>query len=176
MGKFLGSASLGIYQLAYKFSTLPITEITSVINQVIFPVYTRFSEDKDRLWKAFVKVTAISSVTAIIFGCAIFLLAEPIIMIFMGEQWAAAIPAIKILSIYGILRAIFGNFPPLFLSVGKQNYVAQMTLCRTISLAAVIIPFVTMYGMVGAGYSMLFSMFCEMPPAIYFCYKIFKKK
>jgi len=175
VGKLLGSGSLGIYQVAYKFSTLPISEITGVVNQVVFPVYTKFADDKARLWKAFVKVSVLSSLGACVLGLGIFFLAKPIILLFMGGQWLAAVPAIQILALYGVLRTIFGNVAPLFLALGKQDYVAKMTLFRTIALFIIIIPCVTNYGMVGAGYAMLFSMFAEIPIISYFTYRIFKK-
>lgn len=175
VGRILGSGALGMYQIAYKFSTLPISEITSVVNQVVFPVYARFSEDKKRLWKAFIKVTALSSVGAIVLGGCIYIFAQPILLLFMGDQWLAAVPVIQVLAVYGIMRAIFGNFPPLFLSVGKQNYAAQMTFFRLAGLAVSIIPFVTHFGMLGAGYAMLLSMFFEIPVIGYFTYRIFKK-
>lgn len=173
VGKILGSSALGIYQVAYKFSTLPISEITNVVNQVIFPVFSRFSEDKERLLKAFLKVTLFGSLGALVLGGGIFVFAEPIILIFMGKQWVAAIPAIQVLAIYGILRTMFGNFAPLFLSLGKQNYVAKMTFVRVLGLAIVVVPLVTSYGMVGAGYAMLVSIFFEIPIILYFAHKVF---
>lgn len=174
VGKLLGSSFLGIYQVAYKFSTLPISEITEVINQVIFPVYSKFSHEKERLWKAFIKITFASSLSAIVLGGLIFIFARPIITVFMGNQWTAAIPAIQVLAIYGIVRTIFGCFSSLFLSVGRQDYVAQMTFCRFVGLAIFVIPFVAHFGMVGAGYAMLISVFIEIPPLLFFTYKIFK--
>lgn len=175
VGRILGSASLGIYQIAYKFSTLPISEITNVVNQVVFPVYSKFSDDKERLWKALIKVSLLSSLGAIVFGGAIFIFSKPVILLFMGEQWITAVPVIQILAIYGILRTIFGNFPPLFLAIGRQDYVAQMTFFRVFGLLISVIPLIHAYGMVGAGYAMLFSMFVEMPVTLYFASKVFKK-
>lgn len=175
VGKILGSSALGIYQIAYKFSTLPISEITNVVNQVVFPVYTKFSHDKKRLWNAFVKVTFIGSLGALLLGGSIFIFAKPIILFFMGSQWISAVPAIQILAVYGVLRTIFGNFAPLFLSLGKQNYVATMTFFRVLGLAAFVIPLVLSYGMVGAGYAMLLSIFFEIPVILYFSYIVFKK-
>jgi O-antigen/teichoic acid export membrane protein len=174
IGKILGSSPLGIYQIAYKFSTLPISEITNVVNQVIFPVYARFSDDKKRLWKAFLKVTVLSSMGAFILGGVIFVFAKPIIFIFMGDQWAAAIPVIQILAIYGILRTIFGGFSALFLAVGRQEYVARMTFIRVAGLLVVVVPFVIKFGMIGAGYAMLLSIILEIPIILYFTHKIFK--
>jgi lipopolysaccharide exporter len=176
VGKLLGTSSLGIYQVAYKFSTLPVSEITHVVNQVVFPVYTKFSEDKKRLWSAFRKVLVLSSLGAFILGTILIIFAEPLILLLMGDQWRQAIPVIQVLAIYGIVRTIFGNFAPLFLSLGKQDYVAKMTFCRVVGLLIAIIPFVMAYGMVGAGYAMLFSMVFEIPVIIYYTISLFKKK
>jgi len=172
VGKIMGSTSLGIYQVAYKFSTLPISEITAVVNQVIFPVFSNFSGDKTRLRNAFVKVTLITGSMSVFLGLTIILFAESIILFVMGNQWSAAIPAVQVLAFYGILRTLFGNFAPLFLSVGKQNYVAQMTAARLIGLVIFIVPFVTFFGLIGAGYAMLVSIFFEIPIALYFIKKV----
>lgn len=176
VGKILGSSSLGIYQVAYKLSTLPISEITNVVNQVIFPVYVKFADDKKRLWKAFLKVTALSTAVAFVLGGFLFILADPIIRFFMGEQWLAAIPVVQVLAIYGILRTMFGNFAPLFLSLQKQRYVAQMTFVRVLGLLLLIIPFVIHFGMMGAGYAMLASILVEIPIILFYAFRIFREK
>lgn len=174
VGKILGSATLGIYQVAYKFSTLPISEITMVVNQVIFPIYSKFSDDRDRLKKALLRVTAANALGAMLLGFSIFIFAEPIILLVMGDQWVAAIPAVKILSIYGIIRTVFGSFSALFLSLGKQDYVAKMTFVRVAALAVLLVPFIMNFGMVGAGYAMLVSIIVEIPIILFFTAKIFK--
>lgn len=174
VGKIIGSPSLGIYQVAYKFSTLPISEITNVVNQVIFPVLSKFADDKIRLKKAFAQVTISNTIGAFIFGAVIFIFAKPIILLAMGEQWEAAVPAVRILAIYGILRTIFGSFSALFLAVEKQEYVAKMLFIRVIVLLIVIIPLVPIYGMVGAAYAMLISVIFEIPVILYFTYKVLR--
>lgn len=172
VGKIMGASSLGIYQVAYKYSTLPISEITNVVNLVIFPVLVKFSDDKKRLRSAFYKITAATTLGAIVLGIAIFLLSKPLILLFMGDQWIAAVPAIQILSIYGILRTLFGNFAPLFLSVGRQDYVATTTLFRCLCLGVAIIPFTLHFGMVGAGIAMLLSIIVEAPVILYYSKKV----
>ncbi len=176
VGKILGTSSLGIYQVAYKFSTLPVSEITNVVNQVVFPVYTKFAHEKKRLWNAFIKVTVGSSFAAFILGAILFIFAEPIILFFMGDQWVETIPVIQILVIYGIVRTIFGNFAPLFLALGKQDYVAKMTFVRVLGLLVAIVPLVMLYGMVGAGYAMLFSIIVEIPIILYYTFSLVKQK
>ena len=76
---------------------------------------------------------------------------------------------------YGVLRAIFGNFAPLFLSVKHQDYVAKMTLVRLGGLVFTIIPFVIYFGLEGAAYSAIVSILVEIPIIIYFTHKVFRK-
>lgn len=174
VGKLLGTANLGFYSVAYKFSTLPLSEITDVINRVVFPVYTKFSDDKKRLWRAFIKTSLVNHLTALMFGIILFLFAKGIILLLLGNTWISMVPIIKILAIYGVLRAIFGSFSPLFLSVGRQDYVASMTFVRVLGLAITIVPFIMAYGIIGAGYSAIVSILVEIPVIVFFTYKIFK--
>lgn len=123
--------------------------------------------------RAFFKTTFLSSLLAFFLGLFIFIFTKEIILIIAGPNWLGAIPAIKVLSVYGVLRTVFGNFSPLALSVQKQDYVAKMTLFRCIGLAITIIPFTLKYGLVGAGYSALISILIEIPMVLYFLNKIF---
>lgn len=174
VGRLINTSSLGIYQAAYKISTLPISEVTDTVNKVVFPVYSKFSEDKDRLFTAFKKVTLVSSVVAFISGAIIFLLAEPIVLIILGENWIAAVPVVKILAVYGVLRTIFGNFAPVALSLHKQNYVAFVTFIRCIGLLITIVPFIYYFGINGAAYSVTFSILLEIPFVLILLRRIFK--
>lgn len=175
VGKLMSASSLGLYQVAYKFSTLPISEITDVVNKVVFPVYSKFSDDKERLQRSFMRVFVSSSLTAIIFGTFIFIFAEQIVLLLLGQQWMEAVPPIRILAIYGILRTIFGNFAPLFLAVGKQDYIAKVTFFRVIVIGLTIVPLVSAYGLMGAAFSALLSILAETPVISYYAFKVLKR-
>lgn len=167
VGRLLGVSYLGIYQNAYKISTLTISEIAEVVNKVTFPVYSKFSDDKMRLKKAFLKVMFSSSLIAIILGAVIFIFADLIVRIILGPSWASAVPVVRILSIYGVIRTIFGNIPSLLLSLEKQNYVAGIVFVRLITVLIFIIPFIMLFGMEGAAYAMVISVVVEIPFMIF---------
>lgn len=174
IGKIMGVASLGIYQMAYKISILPISEISDVINKVIFPVYVRIENDRKRLKRAFLKTSAMISVMTIAIGIVIFLFPKEIILVVLGGKWITAVKVLQILSIYGVIRAITGSVSSLFLAVSKQNYVTVMTFLRCSMLILTIYPFVVHFGLIGAGYSALLSVIVEIPVVVYFSYKILK--
>jgi lipopolysaccharide exporter len=176
VGRIMGSSSLGIYQMAYKISILPISEVSDVVCRVIFPVYTRIAEDNKRLLRAFIKTNIAVLLATFLLGTIVFLFPEQIILILLGKNWLSAVPVLKILAIYGTLRTIAGPASALFLSVSKQKYITIMIFVRFLGLALTIYPFVIFYGLIGAGYSALVSVIVEIPVVLYLTYRIFKKK
>ncbi len=176
VGRVLGSSALGVYQMAYKISILPISEVSDVISQVVFPVYTKIEGDIKRLINAYLKTMVLISIGSIIIGSIVFIFAKEIVFIILGPQWLSAIPVLRVLALYGMLRTIAGPSSALFLSKGKQNYVTAMALVRFITLVITIYPLVLMYGMIGAGYSAFLSVLVELPVIIYFVIKILRSK
>lgn len=175
VGKLLGTSSLGIYQMIYKISILPLSEISDAVNRVVFPIYVKIADDKNRLKKAFLKTSFVISTSAIGLGIIIFLFPREIILIILGDKWLSGAGVLRILSIYGALHAIGGSITPLFLSVKKQNYVTIMSFFRFVVLAITIFPFVIKFGIIGAGYSVLLSVFGEIPVVAYCVYRVFKR-
>ncbi len=176
VGKLLGASSLGIYQMIYKISILPLSEVADGINRVVFPIYVKIANDKNRLQKAFLKTSLVISVLTIGLGAIIFIFPKEIILIVLGEKWLSGVEVLRILSIYGILRAITGSITSLFLAVKKQSYVTVMSFFRLIILAVAIVPLVIKFGIMGAGYAVLLSVFGEIPVVAYCVYKIFRKE
>jgi len=175
VGRLLGAANLGLYQMAYKISILPLTEVSDVVSSVAFPVYTKITHDTDRLKKAFLKTTVLVFLGSAILGVVIFFFPEQIIRIFLGKQWLPIIPVLKVLIIYGVLRTISGPVSALFLSLNKQKYVSETVFVRFLALAIGIVPLVHMFGLIGAGYTQVISVIVELPLMLFFIIHIFKK-
>lgn len=174
VGRILGSSPLGVYQVAYKFSTLPISEVTDVVSKVVFPVYSKISDDRIRLRNAFIKTSGIIIGGVLLLGGIIYFFSEKIIILFLGDSWISAIPVIKILAIYGVVRAIFGSVSALFLAIKKQEYVTIMIFVRFFVLLLTIVPLTTLYGLVGAAYAALISALLELPVILFLLKKVFR--
>ena len=174
VGRLMGTDALGIYQVGYKISTLPITEVSGVVRKVTFPVYSRIVGDKLRLKKAFVKSITAVSLVAIPFGLFLYLFAQPFVMIVLGSKWLEAVPVIKVLALFGVVRAITTMTYPLFLSVKKQEYVMIITLVGILGLGFTVYPLVMRYGLVGAGYSALFGAILTVQMKFYYVKKVFR--
>lgn len=168
VGKLLNTASLGLYQMAYKLSTLPLTEITQVAGKVTFPVFVRISDDLARLKRAFLKTTIATSLLIIPFGLILFLFPKEIITIILGKNWLEAVSVLKVLVIFGVIRAIEGVPNSMFLALKKQKWVAKIHLVQLIGLAIFIIPLTLKYGLVGAGIASIISTLVPLPLIVYY--------
>lgn len=174
VGKILGAPILGIYQMAYKISIVPISEVSDVASRVVFPVYSIIGGDKQRLKAAFLKTTGAISILSLVLSMVIFLFPREIILVVLGNKWLQAEGILRILAFYGFLRAVSGPASALFLGVEKQKYVTFMIFARFLTLAVSIYPLIILFGLNGAAYSALLSVLVEIPVITYFVFKVFK--
>lgn len=174
VGRILGTANLGLYVMAYNISRLPITDVSDVISKVTFPVYSLISDDKERLKKAFLKSLALVSVISISFGTILFLYTREIVSLVLGQTWIGIVDVLKVLIIFGVIRAISGSTSALLLSLGKQKHISVITLVSILVLAITIVPLVQNFGIVGAGFSALIGAVAAVPFMFYFTVRALK--
>jgi O-antigen/teichoic acid export membrane protein len=171
VGKLLGIYSLGIYQLAYKLSTVPIYETGEIFGRVTFPIYTKISNDRVRLKRAFKKVTLTISLLVIPAGLILIIFANSIVSIVLGNKWIEAVPVIKLLAVFGILRSISASVTPLLYSIKKQAYAMNIMLLGLCSLILTIIPSIKYYGLNGAALSIIIATIFTLPLIYYYLKK-----
>lgn len=173
VGRLLGSSSLGLYDIAYRISMLPISEVSDVINKVSFSIFVKMNDDKKRMRSAYLKVLIVVSVIVIPIGVIFYAFPELIIRILLGEKWFAAAPVLQILSIFGVIRAIsFTGTSPLYADE-RQKAVSLITFVSVLGMGITVIPFIIWFGLVGAAYSALFGSAIALPVIFYELQKTF---
>lgn len=171
VSKFLGQTTLGLYQMAYKISTLPITEIADVFGRVSFPIYTKISKDRERLKKAFIKTLGMISVLVLPLSMIIFFFATQLVFFILGPKWLDIVPVLKILTIFGAIRAISGSSSSVLFALKKQKEVSNITLVSLIGMMASIFPLMNKFGIVGVGGAALVGSVMALPLIIYYIYR-----
>jgi O-antigen/teichoic acid export membrane protein len=163
VGRLLGMENLGLYQLAYKISNLPFTEVTDVVSRVVFPVYSKISQDKARVERAFRK--SLLGITFLVIPgvIIIFLFPETVIRIVLGEKWLGAAQALRILAFFGLTRAIGGSVQPVLYAFKKQSLAAKISLVKLLFMAALIIPLTLKLGIAGTAMAVLVSSLLVQP-------------
>ncbi len=176
VGKILNVFSLGIYQNSYTLAGLPERLVGQQIGKVTFPVFVNFINDKARLRRAFFRLFLSTLVIVTPFAFALFFLSEPVIRVTLGTKWLAAIPVLRILSLFALARAVTNLFYPLFLAFKKQNYITYSTLVSMVVLLVLIFPLTNQYGISGAAASALAGSLVAIPVEFYYLHVLTRSK
>jgi O-antigen/teichoic acid export membrane protein len=155
IGKLLGPAMLGIYQLAYRISFMPSKEITAVVSQVTFPSYSRIQHDLPRLKEAYLRVLRTTTFFAFPVTGLVWFLAADFSRLLLPDHWQAVVPIIQLLAILGLMSAVFSNTGPLLKAVGKHKYAFYWMLLRLAMTSGLVYPLTTNYGLQGACWAIL---------------------
>lgn len=171
VGRVLGATSLGLYDMAYRISLVPLSDISDVVSKVTFPVYVKISDDHKRLKRAFLKTLGVVILFTLPISIVLFLFPKEIISVIFGERWLPASSALRILGIFGFVRAISSFAQGVFLSLGRQDIFTLISLVGLVGLGATIIPFTIAWGITGAAGSALVGTAVTIPFIIYNLHK-----
>lgn len=106
IGRFLGPAMLGIYARSYSLMLLPITQIFSVVSQVMYAAMAQIQDQLERVRRAYLKGAGIIALVTVPMMLGLFVVAEPFVGAVYGPKWTAMVPIVKYLCFVGLLRSI----------------------------------------------------------------------
>ncbi len=172
VGKILGAATLGFYLLAFRISDLPIRETINVVSRTTFPAYSRLQDQVFKLREGYSKILQMVSFILIPVAVGLFILSREFTQLFLGEKWMAIVPALRVLVIWGGLRAIHVTSFPLFKGIGKPGIETMIRFAQFLLLAAVIYPFSRHWNLLGTTMAVLLSELFVCPFYIYQIVKI----
>lgn len=163
IGKVAGPASLGLYTVAYEISNLPTTELVFPISRAVFPAYSKMAGDLAQLRQGFLDVLSVILLVTVPAGIGIVVLAEPFVHVLLGAKWAAAVPLIKVLGIFGVLRASGSNIGGVYLALGRPRLQTYQALVFLGVLFPGLVWLTGAYGAIGASYAVLLAAAVQVP-------------
>lgn len=171
VGKILGAAMLGFYQIAYKISNTPTTEITKLISEATLPAYSKIQDEPDRLKSAYLRVLQITAFMTFPLTGFIFILAPDFTRLFLGVKWMPMVPALQTLVFAGLIRSIVATTGPLFYGIGKPRIDTKWQMVRFFVLAICIYPLIIRWELVGASAAVFISIFISGFGFVYYAAK-----
>ena len=108
VGRYLGTAALGLYARAFNFMMLPINYFSSVIPTVLIPAFSEIQTDKARVGRGYLMgVQTAALITAPVMVWVV-VSAPHLILGLYGDRWAGAIVPLQVLAAAGVPRAMLG--------------------------------------------------------------------
>ena len=162
IGSLLGPAALGFYSAAWRIFHAMTKLLTSVMNRVAFPVFSRLQEDPERLRRAFYEATQLTSLVTFpaFFGLAA--LAGDVLPFAFGAKWADSVPVMRILAFVGILQSLTHFNGSLIKGAGKPAWrLGIASVQATVNVAAVWLG--VRYGITGVAVAITLASFATYP-------------
>src|SRR5262249_18594584 len=126
VGRIVGAAGVGYYNLAWRLSNLPATGIAYIVGRVMFPAYATMQNDRAAFRDAFLTNIRRVALVALPVGVGILLCADPLVVGLFGARWEPAVWPLRILAVFGILRAFAGSTGAVFQAAGRPQLVFQL--------------------------------------------------
>jgi O-antigen/teichoic acid export membrane protein len=106
IGRYIGTAALGAYAVAYNVMLAPSARIAGPIQRVLAPAFSRMQDEPERIAAAWARVTRLVGMIAIPALVGVVVVAPDFVPVVLGDQWEAAVPVIQLLAWVGILQAL----------------------------------------------------------------------
>jgi len=150
VGKLIGTVALGLYQVAWQLVRLPTMEISKgIIGAVAFPALSAINTDDRQLAKAFFAMVETNALMILPLVAMLILLAGPIVLTLLGQQWVPAVPAIKLLAFAALLFGLQEMDIRLYMAMGSPRIVFWFSIVRvvvSVSLGILLIPLLRLLG------------------------------
>ena len=156
IGKILGAQSLGVYTLAYNLTFVIRGQIMDVINKVFFPVYSKIQDDLVTIKRYYFKVIKYNCIITYPIMIGLILLAEPFVVIALGQKWIDAVIPIKFMAGAGMVHLLTISNTTLLRGIGRPRLEMIMSIIKTVFVT---VPFIVIgviyYGINGAAAGLL---------------------
>jgi len=155
---FWGDEAFGLYVAAFYIPFI-LLELVGLMTRVTFPLLADRHADRDALARAFSLINQYISAIALPSGVLLYLMAEPIVLLFFGAAWREAIPAMELFALAFILRACTGlNWTSIALAKERTRYLMWVSVATAIFLLLVGAPLIREYGVMGGAYYSLIQL------------------
>lgn len=143
IGRFFSPAMMGYYTQAHKLESLASHSFTTVIEQVSYPVLSKFQSDNNSLKNVLYKLASTLVYISFPLMLLLILLAEPLILFLYGEKWMTSVPYFQILCIAGTSATFHGVHYYAVACKGKSRDLFVYTILKR--FLALIVLVVGMY-------------------------------
>lgn len=162
VGKVLGTATLGLYQMAFRWANTATTEIIYTVSEVTFPAYVKLQSDTTRLREYILRTIGIVSLITLPLTGGILVLAPELTKFLLGDRWMPIVPVLQLMCITGAVRAITANFGTIFLSTGRPDIQVKASISNLFLLGICIYPFVKKFDIIGAVYARFVTLLTQL--------------
>jgi polysaccharide transporter, PST family len=132
VGTFLGSTALGFYAVGFRVLDASTAMLVTAARKLGFPTFARLQHDRDRLRRAYGRMSRILYSVTLPGYIGLALVAQEAIVVFAGAQWRASAPIAMVLVLTGPAQALQAYAGGLFNGIGRPDITLRYRLLTAV--------------------------------------------
>lgn len=152
VGRLLGDSALGIYTLAYRLPELLVQSVWRVLANAIFPVFSTIQDRADLLRRGYLATIRYTQVIVVPLCVGLFLTAEQSVAALFGDQWAEAVPVLRVMAVFSLIGSVGVNAGDVYKALGRTGVLARLSALELIALVPALL-LGARHGLVGVAWA-----------------------
>ncbi len=148
IGRLFSAGHLGLYAGARKIQNTATINITGVVMQVAFPVFSAIQDEPARLKRSMRKAMMMLALVNFPLMAGLALVARPIVYVLLTERWAAAVPWLQLLCVAGLLYPFQSLHLNVLKAVGRSDLYFLLEVVKK-TLIVILIAITCRWGVTG---------------------------
>ena len=154
VGGFLGATALGLYDRGFQLMRLPLERIAEVVSRVMYAALSEIRDDVERLRNAYLRSVRMLSLVTFPITLGLCVTARELVLVIGREQWAGAIPLVRILCAAAAVESVTMTVIWIFFVTGRTRREFGWT-CVSAALTAAAVLTGVRYGVEGVAWAYL---------------------
>jgi lipopolysaccharide exporter len=168
VGRVLGTATLGLYQMAWRVASLPTTDVTIVVSGVTMAAYAKLQDSPVRVRSAYLRVVAAVALASAPIAVGLAMYAEDLVRVVLGTPWSGILPIVQVLAFAGLARSIGATAGPVFQGLNRPQVQTLVAFVELGVVAGALIPLTLWMGPVGTAMAATGGAVCGAVTALSF--------
>jgi teichuronic acid exporter len=147
--RWLGNEALGFYSVAMHLATLPSQRISSLVNQVAFPAFSRMQDDVEKMGSNVLLGVRILSFVAFPLLWGMSSIAQEIVELVLGLRWTASIVPFQVLALVAPVRLVANFVQVAIQGMGRSDILLRNAVWALVSAPIFFLVGVSTGGLLG---------------------------
>lgn len=132
IGRYVGSAALGTYSVAYNVILIPMGRLFVPVQETLFPALARIQGEPERLGRLWAR--AVQGIVTVIAPAMLGLIvvAPDFVDVVLGTRWHAAAPVMRILAVVTLAYAVTSIAYRTLLAVGRPDIALRFSAANAV--------------------------------------------
>src|SRR5690606_27617261 len=130
IGKFYSASILGYYTRAKSFSDMTAGTVSSILQQVTYPILASVQDDRSRMVSIYRRMIGMTSYFIFPVMTLLALLADPFVRLFLTDKWAPAIVLLQWLCFARVVTPISSINMNILNAMGRSDLFLKVDLFK----------------------------------------------